>query len=83
VRHRRHAGCRVAAERAADHYTLICDGPVNLTFMALSEFYEETTLTGILQTRFRSCRSTEDEYPQVCSDDRVMRDLSSAFGLLR
>jgi hypothetical protein len=27
VRHRRHAGCRVAAERAADHYTLICDAP--------------------------------------------------------
>jgi hypothetical protein len=27
VRNRHHAGCRVAIERAADRYTLICDGP--------------------------------------------------------
>ena len=26
---RHHAGCRVAVERAADRYTLICDGPNN------------------------------------------------------
>jgi hypothetical protein len=29
VRNRHHAGCRVAAERAADRYTIICDGPAN------------------------------------------------------
>jgi hypothetical protein len=29
VRNRHHAGCRVAGERAADRYTLICDGPRN------------------------------------------------------
>jgi hypothetical protein len=28
LRSRHHAGCRVAVERAADRYTLICDGPV-------------------------------------------------------
>jgi len=28
VRNRHHAGCRVAVERAADRYTLICDEPV-------------------------------------------------------
>ena len=28
VRSRHHAGCRVAVERGADRYTLICDGPV-------------------------------------------------------
>jgi hypothetical protein len=27
VRNRHHADCRVAVERAADRYTLICDGP--------------------------------------------------------
>ena len=27
VAQRHHAGCRVAVERAADRYTLICDGP--------------------------------------------------------
>ena len=26
MRNRHHAGCRVAVERAADRYTLICDG---------------------------------------------------------
>jgi len=30
VRNRHHADCRVAVERAADRYTLICDGPVFL-----------------------------------------------------
>jgi hypothetical protein len=35
VRHRRHAGCRVAAERAADRYTLICDGP-NIAFSGIA-----------------------------------------------
>jgi hypothetical protein len=29
VRNRHHAGCRVAVERAADRYTLICDEPLN------------------------------------------------------
>jgi putative ABC transport system permease protein len=28
LRSRHHAGCRVAVERAADRYTLICDGPL-------------------------------------------------------
>ena len=28
VRNRHHADCRVAVERAADRYTLICDGPL-------------------------------------------------------
>ena len=30
VRSRHHAGCRVAVERAADRYTLICDGPLSI-----------------------------------------------------
>ena len=29
MRNRDQAGCRVAGERAADRYTLICDGPVS------------------------------------------------------
>jgi hypothetical protein len=28
VRNRHHADCHVAVERAADRYTLICDGPL-------------------------------------------------------
>jgi hypothetical protein len=35
VRSRRHAGCRVAVERAADRYTLICDGP-NIAFSGIA-----------------------------------------------
>jgi hypothetical protein len=30
VRNRHHAGCRVAVERAADRYTLICDRPLSV-----------------------------------------------------
>jgi DNA-binding CsgD family transcriptional regulator len=30
VRNRHHADCRAAVERAADRYTLICDGPLRL-----------------------------------------------------
>jgi hypothetical protein len=29
VRNRHQVGCRVVVERAADRYTLICDGPVS------------------------------------------------------
>jgi hypothetical protein len=32
---RHQAGCRVAVERAADRYTLICDGPVILQWVAV------------------------------------------------
>jgi hypothetical protein len=30
LRSRHHAGCRVAVERAADRYTLICDRPLSI-----------------------------------------------------
>ncbi len=40
MRHRRHAGCRVAAERAADRYTLICDGPQILELQHASAFLQ-------------------------------------------
>jgi len=47
VRNRHQAGCRVAVERAADRYTLICDGPHNLSASRNGFF---ATVNALLET---------------------------------
>ena len=63
MRNRHHAGCRVAVERAADRYTLICDGPF---------FYAEYWHSDVQKSaEYEAASAHQKEFIAKCAEIRT------------